>query len=88
MRARGPPGRGDQLRRVRLRRLGGTAEYAGDLTSFPATYALGVGTWDPDGSGPGQVKSYQVTLDLDASAGNSEQNQSITALTFTWEVQR
>ena len=66
---------------------GGTAEYSGDLTSFPATYALGVGDWDPDGSGPGQVKSYQVTLELDSSAGNSEQNQSITALNFTWEVQ-
>lgn len=66
---------------------GGTLEYDGTLPLMPTAYAGGAGTWDPNNTGPGQVKSYEVTLELDASATNAEQNESITLLTLTWEVQ-
>jgi hypothetical protein len=41
--------------------------------------------WDP--SGTPQSKTYQVTVELDAATPNAEQGESVTALTFVWEVQ-
>jgi len=64
------------------------AEFAGTLTSFDAThtsYATGFGEWDP--SAAAQFKTYQITVELDASTPDAEQDESVTALNFTWEVQ-
>ena len=64
------------------------AEFANTLTFLDAThtnYTNGFGEWDP--SAAGQFKTYQITVELDAATPNAEQNESVTALTFTWEVQ-
>ena len=64
------------------------AEFSDTLTQFDAlhtNYGNGVGEWDP--SAAGQFKTYQITVELDAATPNAEQNESVTALTFTWEVQ-
>ena len=64
------------------------AEFTNTLTFFGANhtnYGNGVGEWDPSASG--QFKTYQITVALDAATPDAEQNESVTALTFTWEVQ-
>lgn len=64
------------------------AEFANTLTFLDANhtnYGNGFGEWDP--SAAGQFKTYQITVELDAATPNAEQNESVTALTFTWEVQ-
>jgi hypothetical protein len=64
------------------------AEFADTLTSLDAlhtNYGNGFGEWDP--SAAGQSKTYQITVELDAATPTGEQNESVTALTFTWEVQ-
>lgn len=64
------------------------AEFADTLTQFDnlhTSYATGVGDWDP--TGPAQSKTYRITVELDASTPDAEQNESVTALNFTWEVQ-
>lgn len=64
------------------------AEFANTLTFFNTNhtnYGNGFGEWDPSASG--QSKTYQITVELDAATPNAEQNESATALTFTWEVQ-
>lgn len=65
-----------------------TIESGGTLTDFNTThtnYATGAGVWDPS-STPESV-TYRITFELDSAAPNSEQGESVTALTFTWEVQ-
>lgn len=64
------------------------AEFSDTLTQFGAlhtNYATGVGEWDP--TGPGQSKTYRVTVELDAAAPAAVQGESVTALTFVWETQ-
>ena len=64
------------------------AEFANTLTFMDANhtnYGNGFGEWDP--SVAGQFKTYQITVELDAATPDAEQNESATALTFTWEVQ-
>lgn len=63
-------------------------ESGGTVTDFDTThtdYASGAGVWDP--SGTPQSKTYQVTVELDAATPDAEQGESVTALTFVWEVQ-
>ncbi len=63
-------------------------ESGGTVTAFDAThtdYASGAGVWDP--SGTPQSKTYRITVELDAATPNAEQGESVSALTFTWEVQ-
>ncbi len=63
-------------------------ESGGTLSDFDTThtdYATGAGVWDP--SGTPESKTYRVTVELDAAAPNSEQGESVTAMTITWEVQ-
>jgi len=48
-------------------------------------YATGAGVWDP--SGTPETRTYRFTISLSAAAANSSQGQSVTGLTFTWEVQ-
>ena len=65
----------------------GTIE-SGTLAGFDTThsdYASGAGTWDP--SSTPESRSYRFTVSLPTTADNSAQGQSITNLTFTWEVQ-
>ncbi len=64
------------------------AEFANTLTqlnTLHTNYGNGFGEWDP--SAAAQFKTYQITVELDAATPNAEQNESATALTFTWEVQ-
>ena len=65
-----------------------TIESAGTLSDFDTAhtnYATGAGVWDP-ASTP-ESKTYRVTVALDAAAPDAEQGESVTAMTFTWEVQ-
>ncbi len=65
-----------------------TIESGGTLADFDTThtnYATGAGVWDP-ASTP-VSKTYRITVELDAAAPNAEQGESVTALTFTWEIQ-
>lgn len=65
-----------------------TIESGGTLAAFDTThtdYATGAGVWDP--AATPASKTYRVTVELDAAAPDSEQGESVTALTFTWEVQ-
>lgn len=57
------------------------------LSTFATSYAGGYGSWMPTGLGAGNPvsRSYRITAKL-ASASTAE-NQSITAVPFTWEVQ-
>lgn len=58
------------------------------LAGFDAThtdYATGAGVWDP-ASTP-VSKTYRFTVALDAATPDVEQGESVTAATFTWEVQ-
>jgi hypothetical protein len=63
-------------------------ETGGTLSDFDTThtnYATGAGVWDP-ASTP-VSKTYQITVELDSAVPGAEQNESVTALTFTWEIQ-
>ncbi|NNE74139.1 MAG: hypothetical protein HKN26_10780 [Acidimicrobiales bacterium] len=63
-------------------------EMGGTLADFDTThtdYATGAGLWDP--AATPDTKTYRVTVSLDAAAPDSEQGESVTALTFAWEVQ-
>ncbi len=65
-----------------------TIESGTTLAGFDTThtnYATGAGVWDP-ASTP-VSKTYRITVQLDAGAPNAEQGESVTALTFTWEIQ-
>lgn len=63
-------------------------ESGGTLADFDTAhtnYATGAGVWDP--SATPESKTYRVTVGLDAAAPDSEQGESVTAMTITWEVQ-
>ena len=66
---------------------GATIETGGTVADFDSThtdYASGAGTWDP--AGTPESTTYRVTVELDPTTPNSEEGESVTALTFTWEV--
>ncbi len=68
--------------------LENSIESGGTLSDFDTahtSYATGAGVWDP--SGTPESKTYRVTVELDSAAPNAEQGESVTALTFTWEIQ-
>ncbi len=68
--------------------LENTIESGGTVFDFDAAhtnYATGAGVWDP-ASTP-ESKTYRITVELDAAAPDAEQGESVTAMTFTWEVQ-
>lgn len=63
-------------------------EPTGTLSAFDTAhtnYANGAGVWDP--AATPESKTYQITVELDAAAPDVEQSESVTAMTFTWEVQ-
>ncbi|MCP3975659.1 MAG: hypothetical protein GY720_14330 [bacterium] len=63
-------------------------ESGGTLSDFDTahtSYATGAGVWDP--SATPESKTYRITVELDSAAPNAEQGESVTALTFTWEIQ-
>ncbi len=67
---------------------GATIESGSTLAGFDGTavdYSTGVGTWDP--SGTPESKTYRITVQLDPSAPDAEQGESVSAMTFAWEVQ-
>ena len=68
--------------------LENTIESAGTLSDFDTThtnYATGAGVWDPVGTP--ESKTYRITVEVDAAVPDAEQGESVTAMTFTWEVQ-
>ena len=68
--------------------LENTIESAGTLSDFDTAhtnYATGAGVWDP--AATPESKTYRITVALDAAAPDAEQGESVTAMTFTWEVQ-
>lgn len=68
--------------------LENTIESAGTVSDFDTArtnYATGAGVWDP-ASTP-ESKTYRITVELDGAAPDAEQGESVTAMTFTWEVQ-
>ena len=68
--------------------LENTIESGGTLSDFDTAhtnYATGAGVWDP--AATPESKTYRITVELDAAAPDAEQGESVTALTFTWEVQ-
>ncbi len=67
---------------------GNTIESGGTLNDFDTThtnYASGAGVWDPS-STPASM-TYRITVELDSAAPSAEAGESVTALTFTWEIQ-
>jgi len=68
--------------------LGNSIESGGTVADFDTThtnYASGAGVWDPS-STPASM-TYRVTVELDSATPTAEEGESVTALTFTWEVQ-
>jgi predicted ribosomally synthesized peptide with SipW-like signal peptide len=68
--------------------LENTIETGGTLSDFDTThtnYATGAGVWDP--ATTPVSKTYRFTVELDTAAPDAEQGESVTAATFTWEVQ-
>lgn len=64
------------------------AEFSNTLTQLDAlhtNYGNGFGEWDP--AAAGEFKTYRITVELDTATSDAEQNESVTALTFSWEVQ-
>ncbi|NNE10880.1 MAG: hypothetical protein HKN41_01390 [Ilumatobacter sp.] len=64
------------------------AEFSDTMTQFDAlhtNYSNGFGEWDPTGTG--QSKTYQLTVQLAPTTPDVEQGESVTTLSFTWEVQ-
>lgn len=62
--------------------------YTGTLAAFAAaktSFATGVGTWAPAGSGS-PTRTYRIQYTLDAATPNSAQSGT-AALGFTWEAQ-
>jgi hypothetical protein len=61
---------------------------SGTLANFGAihtNYTNGAGIWDP--AATPESRTYRITFQLASASPNSEQGQSVTGLTFTWEVQ-
>jgi predicted ribosomally synthesized peptide with SipW-like signal peptide len=68
--------------------LGNSIESGGTVADFDTdhtNYANGAGVWDP--SSTPATMTYRITVELDAATPNIEQGESVTALTFVWEVQ-
>ena len=68
--------------------LENTIESAGTLSDFDTAhtnYATGAGVWDP--AATPESKTYRITVALDSAVPDAEQGESVTAMTFTWEVQ-
>ncbi len=68
--------------------LENTIEPIGALVGWDTThfnYSNGAGAWDP--STTPDSKTYRITVTLDATTPNAEQGESVTALSFIWEVQ-
>lgn len=66
----------------------GTNIFTGTLASFGTTktsFATGVGTWAPAGSGS-PTKTYRIKYTLNAATPNTAQSGT-AALGFTWEAQ-
>lgn len=63
----------------------GSAVYTGTLAAFPSSYATGVGTWAPSGSGT-ENRTYRIQWTVNAAAPDSTQNGT-ASVTFTWEAQ-
>ena len=47
-------------------------------------YTSGDGVWDP--AGPGAVRTYRVTLELDLATGNAYQGAELTGINLTWST--
>lgn len=65
-----------------------TIESGGTLAAFDSAhtnYANGAGVWDPS-STPASM-TYRITVELDGTAPNAEQGESVSDLVFTWEIQ-
>ena len=65
-----------------------TIESGGTVSGFDAArtnYATGAGVWDP--ATTPESKAYRFTLELDPATPDAEQGESVTGLTFTWEIQ-
>lgn len=63
-------------------------EPLGGLVAWDSThtdYATGAGVWDPTGTP--ESKTYRITVTLDNATPNAQQGESVTALSFIWEVQ-
>lgn len=60
---------------------GTLAQFATDHTN----YGNGAGTWNP--ATTPVSRTYRFTVTLSAAAPSSQQDQSVTDLVFTWEVQ-
>ena len=68
--------------------LENTIESAGTLSDFDTAhtnYGTGAGVWDP--AATPESKTYRITVEFDSAAPNAEQGESVTAVTFNWEVQ-
>ncbi len=64
------------------------AEFSDTLTQFNAlhtNYGNGFGEWDP--SAAGQSKTYRLSVQLAPTTPDAEQGESVSTLTFTWEIQ-
>ncbi len=67
---------------------GATIESGSTLAGFDSAssdYSTGVGAWDP--SGTPESTTYRITVQLDPSAPDTQQGESVSAMTFAWEVQ-
>ena len=67
---------------------GTTIQTSTPLSTFATnsnSYATGVGTWDPSGTGESRV--YQITVELDALTPGDVQGESVTNVDFVWETQ-
>ncbi|HWC21310.1 MAG TPA: hypothetical protein VG502_03330 [Flexivirga sp.] len=66
----------------------GAGVYSGTLDAFgksATSYATGLGTWAPTGSGS-ETRVYQITYTLDAAAPNTVQGGT-ASIGLTWEAQ-
>ncbi len=58
------------------------------LVAFDAartSYANGVGVWDP--ATTPETITYRFTIEMDPATPNTHQGESVTNLTFVWEIQ-
>lgn len=70
----------------------GASIFTGTLDVLDAThttYANGLGGWDPAAASAAtpETRAYRISIGLDTATPNSFSGESVSALTFTWEVQ-
>lgn len=70
----------------------GTNIFSGTLVGFDGAhtdYSNGVTGWDPAAASTAapETRAYQFSVELDAATPNSFSGESVSGLTFTWEVQ-